>query len=286
MTKNKDKKMHVRTREPNLLLAYVFFVVFHFFCPLIISNCKLVFSREKIKYSILELNIYSAKRGEIREKDENYPKFVSAYDSFKYVSFSLGKNKVCYFVLLPGSSMKFKEIKKANDKPYIQVLEIKGNIMMRAKDCLFDFEGFQISHGYIRLREKEEGKIKGIDIIEGTGKYKNQNIGPHEGILNGKIYSLLPSPYVILPKDEQELITFHFVLSSDRKPEKFYIEISTDKDFNFIFSFLKIDSNKFFPEQMTLKALSNKYFFRVWYEDNNFFSSMYSEVKKFKIPNK
>jgi len=236
-----------------------------------ILSCIYLLPSIKVGYSLYD--------GKIVRVGEIYPFSVSTQDNFLHISFFFESDNLCYFILYPRSHILFEDSRKYAESPvFVKVGKFEGRADVRVNNCNFVFGDFSISSGEVRLFKNK------VDIIEGVGNYRGKKVERGKGIVSGRIYELLPPPSILLPRDGDELSRFYFSFVPVDGAKKYYIELAPDRNFKFPFLFQELESARFFPQEITITAISDEYFFRLWYENSEGFSSMYSEVRKFRLP--
>ena len=256
----------------------------------ILLCCQTLFQKWVIKPNIIYI------KGNVRvlesgvEKLAEYEslttplRIITGESSFSVVSISFGQEEVCKITIYPDSGL---EVSRSEKIPQgvlrVFLSDLSGTVILAAKNCEFNLGNLKILNGTVRLRHTPNKKI--AEVLNGLAYFNKIELKTGWGIDSSSVkpYILNSEPEIVLPKEGKIINPFYLLWKRNEKSRKYFVEISISKDFENILFFTETEENKFFPSEITMKIMSDVYYWRVWYIDEEQKGSLFSKTESFKI---
>lgn len=188
----------------------------------------------------------------------------------------------CIIKLYPESSINFSDAYIKLKKVTVKISSHSGVVFVLSEGCNIEV-GEDISCNGCEMFLKN----KNLEVIDGETQYKGIVIRKGFGYIpsEGRMYVLKPKINLVFPRDKQEVAVPLFLWEKRNDVERYFIEFALDPEFlNPVYYVSVVEDNKFFPDQMTLKILSKKIFWRIIYEDKNGIGGFPSNPQEIIVP--
>lgn len=216
----------------------------------------------------------------------NFPSRISTgQESFGVISISFPAYGFCRISIYPNSYIGIKRAyKEPKGEIYIEISDIIGVVILKSDRCVFSYDSAEFKNASVRI--VGELSIRYLEVLEGSAKVGRKNIQTGGGIKfseRSEYYSLNQAVEPVLPVQGRFPKPLIFMWKKLSDGARYFVEISDQKNFDTVSLVLETNSNMFFPEQITLKATSDFYFWRVWYRDKEGKGSFFSNPVSFTV---